>query len=326
MFVGDECHRHRSAKMLECLPQQARYRLGLSATPEQYMESPDEEDMLLKYYGPVCARYSLKQALRDGVLTSYDYHLRVVHLTEDETEEYVALSEEISRRSAAGSVDEDGSSSDPILEMLLFKRARLIGAAKNKLPTLATLLQEANPTPLSLFYCGDGTVESPIDDGEFIRQVEAVSLLLGSLGWRSSRFTSNESKSKRRQLLEEFKIANIDALVAIRCLDEGINIPSCHTAYLLASSRNPRQFIQRRGRILRRAPGKEKATIYDFVVLLPEAIIATHEQERRLFAAELGRVAEFAGLCANYAQAYRELQPVLARYDLDHEFREKSIE
>jgi superfamily II DNA or RNA helicase len=126
--------------------------------------------------------------------------------------------------------------------------------------------------------------------------------------------------------LEEFKIANIDGLVAIRCLDEGINIPSCHTAYLLASSRNPRQFIQRRGRILRKAPGKEKATIYDFVVLLPEAVIATHEQERKLFAAELGRVAEFAGLCSNYAQAFRQVEEVLERYDLTHEFREKDPE
>lgn len=326
MFVGDECHRHRSARTLECLPQQARYRLGLSATPEQYMAAPDAEDLLYAYYGPVCARYTLKQALRDGVLTPYDYHLRLVHLTDAETEEYVALSDEISKRSAIGSVDDDGGSSDPILEMLLFKRARLIGAAQNKLPALNGLLEHTDPTPLSLFYCGDGTVESPDGDGEFVRQVEAVSLLLGGLGWKSSRFTSYESKTRRRQLLEEFKIANIDALVAIRCLDEGINIPSCHTAYLLASSRNPRQFIQRRGRILRRAPGKEKATIYDFVVLLPEAVIATHEQERKLFAAELGRIAEFAGLCSNYAQAFRQVEDVLDRYDLAHEFREKDAE
>jgi superfamily II DNA or RNA helicase len=123
--------------------------------------------------------------------------------------------------------------------------------------------------------------------------------------------------------LEEFKIANIDALVAIRCLDEGINIPSCHTAYLLASSRNPRQFIQRRGRILRQAPGKEKATIFDFIVTLPESVVAEVELERRLFGAELKRVAEFAGLCSNYAQAYRQLEPLLRKYGLVHEFRDK---
>jgi hypothetical protein len=77
---------------------------------------------------------------------------------------------------------------------------------------------------------------------------------------------------------------------------------------------------------LRRAPGKEKATIYDFVVLLLEAVIATYEQERKLFAAELGRVAEFAGLCSNYAQAFGHVKDVLERYDLTHEFREKDLE
>jgi superfamily II DNA or RNA helicase len=326
MFVGDECHRHRSTRSIESLPQGARYRLGLSATPEQYMATSDEDDRLYKYYGPICARYTLGEALRDGVLTPYDYHLSIVHLTDDETEEYVALTEEISKRLAVSTIDDDGSSGDSILEMLLFRRARLIGSAKNKLPTLRALLSGSSPAPLSLFYCGDGSVESPSEDGEFIRQVEAVSLLLGDLGWRSSRFTSYESKSKRRLLLEEFKIGNIDALVAIRCLDEGINIPGCHTAYLLASSRNPRQFIQRRGRILRKAPGKERATIYDFVVMLPEAVISSYEQERKLFAAELGRVAEFAGLCENYAQAYRQIQGVLERYDLVHEFREKGAD
>jgi superfamily II DNA or RNA helicase len=208
--------------------------------------------------------------------------------------------------------------------MLLFKRARLIGAAKNKLPALSKLLAGKDPSPLTLFYCGDGSVEMP-EDGTFLRQIEAVSMLLGDSGWRSSRFTSEESKKRRRELLEDFKIANIDALVAIRCLDEGINIPSCHTAYLMASSRNPRQFIQRRGRILRKAPGKLKATIYDFIVTLPESAVENFAHEQRLFAAELNRVAEFAGLCLNYAEAYKPVESLLKRYNLVHEFREKHL-
>lgn len=322
LFVGDECHRHRSSKMAASLPGHARYRLGLSATPEDYYANSEQKDPLYSYYGEVCARYTLAQALSDKVLTPYDYHLILVDLNESETDEYIKLSEEISKRAVAGGIDEDGSSSDPILEMLLFKRARLLGAAQNKLPALKSLLDKNDPTALTLFYCGDGTVESP-DDGTFLRQVEAVSVLLGELGWRSSRFTSNESKACRRELLEDFKIANIDALVAIRCLDEGINIPGCHSAYLLASSRNPRQFIQRRGRILRRAPGKEKATIYDFLVTLPESAISEFDYEKSLFGAELRRVTEFAGLCVNYAQAYRTVESLLTKYDLVHEFRDK---
>ena len=325
MFVGDECHRHRSAKMVACLPVQARYRLGLSATPEEYYSESEEEDPLYRYYGPICARYTLSQALQDRVLTPYDYNLVLVELTEDETEEYIQLSEEIARRAGAGSIDDDGGSSDSYLEMLLFKRARLIGAARNKLPKLRELLQQTEPSPLTLFYCGDGSVEVP-EDGTFLRQVEAASLLLGELGWRSSRFTSAESKTRRRELLEDFKIANIDALVAIRCLDEGINIPSCHTAYLLASSRNPRQFIQRRGRILRRAPGKEKAVIHDFLVTVPQSAVSDFDHERSLFGAEIKRVAEFAGLCLNYAEAYRQVEGLLKKYDMVHEFREKGVQ
>jgi superfamily II DNA or RNA helicase len=325
MFVGDECHRHRSTKTIASLPSNARYRLGLSATPEQHFGASEADDPLYKYYGAICARYTLAQALNDKVLTPYDYHLVLVELTDEEVEQYIDLSDQIAKRAAVAGIGDEGSSSDSLLEMLLFKRARLIGAAQNKLPALSKLLANREPTPLTLFYCGDGSVEIP-EDGTLLRQVEAVSMLLGESGWRSSRFTSAESKNRRRELLEDFKIANIDALVAIRCLDEGINIPSCHTAYLMASSRNPRQFIQRRGRILRRAPGKLKAVIYDFIVTLPPSAVENVTHERKLFGAELRRVAEFAGLCLNYAEAYRQVEALLKRYNLVHEFREKGAQ
>ena len=254
----------------------------------------------------------------DEILTPYDYHPIIVELNSAEAEEYIEVSAEISRRSAMAGLSDDGSSDESGLEMLLFKRSRIIGAASSKLPALQLLLTGAEPSPLTLVYCGDGNVESP-DDGETLRQIEATSILLGNLGWKSSRLTSRENKRTRKELLEDFKIGNIDALVAIRCLDEGINIPGCHTAYLLASSRSPRQFIQRRGRILRRAPGKERATIHDFIVTLPESV-ATLDHERKLFGAELLRVAEFAGLAKNHASTYRKLEPLLQKYNLVHAY------
>ncbi len=325
MFVGDECHRHRSTRIIENLPTSAAYRLGLSATPERQFGADDGSvDPLFGYYGEVCATYTLRQALDDNILTPYNYHPVLVELNADEADEYIELSAEISRRSAISSISDDGSSEDAGLEMLLFKRSRIIGAAANKLPALQRLLTGAEPRPLTLVYCGDGSVES-IEDGESLRQIEATSVLLGNLGWKSSRFTSRENKRTRKDLLEDFKIGNIDALVAIKCLDEGINIPGCHTAYLLASSRSPRQFIQRRGRILRRAPGKEKAIIYDFIVTLPEAVSST-DYERKLFGAELRRIAEFAGLASNYGEAYRKIENLLKRFNLVHEFREKDFE
>lgn len=101
-------------------------------------------------------------------------------------------------------------------------------------------------------------------------------------------------------------------------LDEGIDVPACGTAYILASSRDPRQFIQRRGRILRRSPGKESATIHDYIVVLPAGSEDEQGHARKLISSELKRVAEFAGLAQNRPDAYRILRPILQSYDLEH--------
>src|SRR5262249_5678324 len=130
------------------------------------------------------------------------------------------------------------------------------GAAHEKMRRLNEILNEREPENFTLFYCGDGSVEGE-DNSENLRQVEAVSALVHKHSWRTSRYTSEESPAIRRAILDEFRVGVLHGLIAIRCLDEGVDIPACRTAYILASSRNPRQFIQRRGRILRRSHGKE---------------------------------------------------------------------
>jgi hypothetical protein len=211
------------------------------------------------------------------------------------------------------------SSEDGQLKMLLFKRARILGAAANKLPALDALLSNATPHKHTLFYCGDGRTEEE-DSDEPVRQIEAVSRLIDTRGWRNSQFTSRESRDERQAILNNFRLGFIDAMVAIRCLDEGIDVPACRTAYILASSRNPKQFIQRRGRILRRSPGKEKAEIFDFVVRIPDDIASGSPHERALLAGELGRVAEFGKLALNSGEVYESLEPLLDQYDLHHHY------
>lgn len=314
MFIGDECHHHGSKNFAASLPKQARLRLGLSATPEHYMDH-DATARLKGYYGNIVSTYGLEDALRDNVLTPYEYHIVLVDLTDEEAEEYAQLSEQISRLAARMNGENDTSSTQ--LEMLLFRRARLLGAAANKLIALRELLQGRVPEPMSLFYCGDGSTEED-DSGDQVRQIENVSLLLHKLGWRNSHFTSRESRTDRQAILDDFRLGFIDAMVAIRCLDEGIDVPDCRTAYILASARNPKQFIQRRGRILRKSFGKERARIYDFVVRIPEEIADGAQHERKLLAGELKRVAEFAKLAMNPGDAYHVLEPLLERYDLIH--------
>ncbi len=165
---------------------------------------------------------------------------------------------------------------------------------------------------------GDADTDNAEDAPIVGRQIEVVSQQLDRLGWRISRFTSREPRREREGILANFRIGLIDAMVAIKCLDEGIDVPACGTAYILASSRDPRQFIQRRGRILRRSPGKESATIHDFVVILPAGYQDIAGHARKLIQSELRRVAEFNALARNSAHAYDILRPVLTAYDLEH--------
>lgn len=312
-FIGDECHHQASAGISAALPP-ARYRLGLSATPDQF--SSEANARLQAYYGEVSYRYDLRAALRDHILTPYEYHVEVVDLTEEEAIEYFKICEKISACfSKTTAVDVD-LPVDPRITSLLARRSRLLGAARNKLTRLSQLLQGRRPEPFTLFYCGDGSVDDE-DDSEGVRQIEAVSQLLSEHEWRTSRYTSRETPAVRRKILDEFRVGILDGLVAIRCLDEGVDIPACRTAYVLASSRSPRQFIQRRGRILRRSPGKEASIIFDFFVRLPEDNGRDWGGiEKKLFLAELARCAEFANLARNPLDAFRVLEPLLVRYHL----------
>ena len=318
-WIGDECHHHSSQAYNGFLPEQARYRLGLSATPEHYLDE-ERNERLRKFYGEVVFRYTLRQAIEDKVLTPYRYYPHLVALTGIETEQFVELSDQIGQllarqKDAGGSIRENTQ-----LKALLIRRARLVGAAANKLPALTTILDSVKPLSHTLFYCGDGIVEADDDDAVWVgqRQIEATSSLLHRLGWDVSRFTARESRGERDRILENFRLGLIDAMVAIRCLDEGIDVPACSTAYILASSRDPRQFVQRRGRILRRYPGKEMATIHDFIVVLPDGQEGASDHAKRLIKSELARVAEFSSLSENRAESYETLRPALQRYDLTH--------
>lgn len=321
-WIGDECHHHGGEGLYQSLPDHAEFRLGLSATPEHYLDH-DRNRRIEDFYGKIVFEYSLTQAIKDGCLTPYDYHVVLIELTETEADEYVELSERIGK--AFASADFAKVKDDEILQSLLRRRARLIGSARNKLGALQDLVGARTPTKHTLVYCGDGRVETDQERESEAgytenekRQIEEICALMARSGWDVSRFTSHESKKIRERILENFKLGVIDVMVAIRCLDEGIDIPACGTAYILASSRNPRQFVQRRGRILRKAPGKESAVIYDFIVTLNNTRGEENEYAERLVRSELERVAEFASLARNRHDVFRTLRPLLNKYDLEH--------
>ena len=136
---------------------------------------------------------------------------------------------------------------------------------------------------------------------------------------RANRFTSSESNAERREILKRFGSGDTQVLVAIRRLDEGVDVPRTETAYILASSLNPRQFIQRRGRVLRRAPDKDFAHIYDFIVVPPDGSTldgSTFNAERSLMRRELARVDEFASTSENAGDALGALRAIKVRLNL----------
>lgn len=319
LFIGDECHHHGADKIRRTLPLNANLRIGLSATPDRG-EEDEGNKYITEYYGEVISQYTLKDALDDNVLTPYEYYLVPVQLTNDETEKYIAFSKQIYRMIAIIKNSTDKSNQIKNLNMTLLKRARLINGSVNKLKALRELLSNLKPIKHSLFYCAEGKLDDGTDqdEDEGIKQIQIISSILHEHGWRSSQFTANENKTRREQILKEFKSGDIDSLVAMKCLDEGVDIAKCSTAFILSSTRKPRQFIQRRGRILRKSPGKTKAVIYDFFVTLPLDDIEEMEFGRKLLIAELKRINEFASLSKNKAAAYKMLQVYLKHYDLHH--------
>lgn len=317
LFVADEVHNLGATGLRELLPHGARFRLGLSATPERWYDDEGTE-ALQSYFGEVVYELGLERAIELGALTPYDYFPVVVELEDRELETYLDLSMKIGV--LAGQSDGPLNDEDPVLEALLIKRARILSLAQGKLGRLGELMTPRSTSSHNLFYCGDGQVEyAPA--GDSVRQLDAVVHLLGrGLGMSVNSYTAETYLDERADLRRRFASGALQGLVAIRCLDEGVDIPETQTAFILASSTNPKQFIQRRGRVLRRYEGKEKATIYDFLVVPPRELIesGSYKVERRLVRRELERVARFAGLATNGAVAMAQLESLRKDYDLLH--------
>ena len=195
------------------------------------------------------------------------------------------------------------------------QRARLIGSAANKLQALRELMRSRLDTTHTLFYCGDGSVEE--ETAKSSRQVEAAARILGvELGYRVNTYTAETPLDEREHLRQQFERGELQGLVAIRCLDEGVDIPAIQNAVILASSSNPRQFIQRRGRVLRPHLGKERATLFDMIVMPPALDRQTWDVERNLLRKELKRFVEFADLADNAGEAREKLLAVQTQYGL----------
>lgn len=309
LLVVDEAHNFGARSYARLLDDRFTYRLALSATLERHRDEEGTE-LLYNFFGKKCIEYTLDRAIEEDKLTRYKYYPILVYLNEDELTGYEQLSYEMSKclikdKNGRYKLNKRG-------ELLALKRARIVAGAQEKLEALKEQIKPYAKDNNILVYCGATNVLDEnadvydIDEIE-VRQIEAVTRILGNdLGMEVARFTSQENIEARAMIKEQFlKGDRLQAIVAIKCLDEGVNIPGIRTAFILASTTNPKEYIQRRGRVLRKAPNKDIAEIYDFVTLprpLDEVSSLTTEQAQRdkaLVKNELARIKEFGRLSEN---------------------------
>ena len=316
LLIADEVHNLGSSRYRDSLPANATYRLALSATPERWFDD-EGTDALIGYFGPIVFELGLGQAIAMGALTRYRYMPRLVELNENEANLYMRLSAQIAAQLASGE-DLTSAESDSPLGFLLRQRANVLGHAEGKLAALRSDLEIRRDEWFQLIYCGEG--RRPTESGEppGPRQIEEVMDLVGNqLHLAGHPYTSETRRQIRQVLLRRFAAGDdLRVLVAMRCLDEGVDIPDARIGYLLASSSNPRQFIQRRGRLLRRAANKERADIYDYLAVPPSSISINFAIERSLLVRELERANEFGKLSENYETTLEVLRPLRERYQL----------
>ena len=302
LLVADEVHQIGSPKHARIMTLNAGFRLGLSATPVRYGD-PDGTRQIFNYFGGVVPPpITLLDAIKADRLVPYEYFPHTLNLTAKEADEWRNYSDKIRREIARQKPNDAGVRplSDKA-KMLLIQRSRIAKKAATKLQLACDVLKEHFEKGQSwLVYC---------EDADQLAQV------LDAL--RQEGMTVVEYHSK----MEGDRVATMSwfrsfggILVSIRCLDEGVDIPDVSHALILASSQNPRQFIQRRGRVLRRAPDKQLAIVHDAIVVP----VSAHDEPEQisLLKSELVRAIEFANDAINKG-AGAELRDITISMGID---------
>ncbi len=267
LLVVDEAH-NLTPSYLAMLQRYTLYRLGLSATPQRYSE--DESEAILRYFlkeGVESFKFGLEDAIKRGFLSPYEYYPVPVSLTDDEQEQYDRLTKNIGVAQAI--CDKDPSRENrKKLDDLKMQRSRVVKKASCKIAKLLEMVESGNyDFANAVVFCAEGKINLGDEYGEQ-KIIDFVTKALSSgkhKRYYPAKYTSGENDRPAR--LENFKEGITDALVAIKCFDEGMDVPALDKIYIMASDSSMRQTIQRRGRVLRisKATGKEKALIYDFV-------------------------------------------------------------
>ena len=330
LLIADEAHNIGAPNIISKLDRvKILRRIGLSATPERQFDDKGN-NAIMQFFGcdgKYTFEYSMKDAIDNGFLCRYKYFPHVVRLNEDEMAEYKKISLQLAKFYNADEGTFSGA--DDILMRLLLKRKRIIHKAQNKEEVFRQIIkqrfEECGNLKYTLVYVPEGvqldssvqyaTTDNPIDDADVDKLIDKYTQIIQEISPTTTVRKFVSGIQDRDEVLRKFSTGETEVLTSMKCLDEGVDVPRSELAIFCASTGNPRQFIQRRGRILRKHPDKHIAIIHDLVIA-PEFDSAeeNYNMERNLLKGELQRVKDFAGLSENPAFAYTELEEITNYY------------
>ena len=331
LLVADEAHNMGGGRIVKRL-NDVKYlrRIGLSATPERQFDE-DGNIRLMDFFGcenSYTFEYSMEEAIQKGALCKYYYYPHLVKLTDDEMAEYIELSHRIAKI-----INREDDDSKEILKRLLLKRKQIIHKARNKKDIFQNILKEhldkTGTLKYTLVYVPEGNKPDDYtadifdsydmikDDEDTVHLINEYTSIVRNLDPHIvvRQFTSESSD--RDAMLKDFANGSIDVLTSMKCLDEGVDVPRSELAIFCASTGNPRQFIQRRGRVLRTHAEKKYAIIHDLVVIPDNNFDPSCQDiEKNLVANEIRRVRDFAVLSENCNDTLNVLDDILEQYQI----------
>lgn len=320
-IVVDEAHNMGSTSRLKKLPANAKYRIALSATMDRHNDVAGTQ-ILKQFFGMECINLPIEEAI-GRYLANYNYHPVICVYNNQEYEQLLEKNESLEAvlKSSVSDIIKKKAIDDYVEY-----RYTLNSKMESKFENLESLMKKFVNDNHFLVYSGKVKTD---DEGDYeegshaimLNAIDKTARILGrnGLGMKISRITYKESAQDRRKIIEDFNNGDIQGIVAISCLDEGVDIPSIRTAVIMSSSDNPREYIQRRGRVLRMYPGKECAEIYDFVVVprpLEEVYPGDNhaELELRILSKEIRRMIEFSRISLNKDETEVLLQKITESY------------
>ena len=336
LMIADECHNMGSGSLVKRLKEIPYLRrIGLSATPERQFDDEGNEK-LRKFFGSeehYTYEYSMEEAIQKGVLCKYKYFPHLVRLTSTEMDAYIELSDKIAKYF---NYDKDRFEKiDDKLKMLLLARKRIIHKAERKLEAFKEIIEKRYQVKgnlkYTLVYVPEGNMPDYVganddfdksedidDDNDAEHLINQYTKVVADVADYVTVRKFVSGQKDREEILRDFSEGKLQVLTSMKCLDEGVDVPRSELAIFCSSTGNPRQFIQRRGRVLRTHPDKKMAELHDLIVV-PEINPNSNSfrMEQSLLRGELMRVNNFALLSENLSYTEMELRDVMNHYGLN---------